>query len=264
MKTDLIQLPLYWLSTLSVEPRSPWNIVKVAFGKNNTNHQVLNNDTLKIFYPRGSYSPSKIPQGGVGFFASPRNVFMSEEVILRYEMFWNDTFNPVLGGKLPGLFLGKGTRAKDTQGASGGKYNANSASVRMAWRKESGSGIPGEAYVYLPKGLQTDAYYKSPSLIENGMYGDSLWRGLFTFYKGVWNNVTMRVKLNQINKLDGELEVAVNGVYHHIENLVWRTSADVFVNSIIFETFFGGSSIKYATPIDTWSYFRNVYVQSLR
>lgn len=240
-----------------------WNIVKIGWGKDNSNHQILEDGTLKVFYPSGSYSPSKFPQGGIGFYASPLDVFPCEKIIMSYEVKFDDTFNPVFGGKLPGLFLSESTNINDMQEASGGKHSDNSASLRIAWRKD----FKGEAYVYIPKN-QTEDYKKLQNYVENEKYGDSLWRGLFKFKKNEWNKVMIKLKVNKFDKNgkpvnNGILEVNINGVMYRFDKLIWRTNENVKITAILFSTFFGGSTEKYATPVDTWSYFRNFRVKNL-
>jgi hypothetical protein len=260
MKSELITLPIQVLALLQnqMSNAAVWNISKIIIGKNNKNHEIVNGDTLKVLYPKGSYSPSKMPQGGIGFYASPREVFPSKEVVLKYEVYFNNTFNPVYGGKLPGLYIGSLT-ARDFKGASGGKYSNTSASIRIAWRKN----LIGEAYLYVPRLYQLEGFERLPGFVRNGKYGDSIWRGAFKFEKELWNKVTIRVKLNDVSKANGELEIDINGGNQRYNEIVWRTNEDVGLREIIFETFFGGSTIKYATPVDTHSYFRNVQIQAL-
>jgi hypothetical protein len=150
------------------------------------------------------------------------------------------------------------------RGSSGGHHSNKTASIRMAWRNEIENQIIGEAYVYLPKQQQIQDYYTIPNLVQNEKYGDSLWRGLFVFKKGQWNTIRIRLKVNSIGKADGELEINVNGQNVMFNRFIWRNIKDVLINAILFETFFGGSTEKYATPVDTWVYFRNVSIQSLR
>jgi hypothetical protein len=68
-----------------------------------------------------SYTPSATdaPQGGISFFATPSSVFMAEDIILRYQVAFHDNFDPVRGGKLPGLFIGPGQTKNDMEGAAG-------------------------------------------------------------------------------------------------------------------------------------------------
>lgn len=259
---NIITLPVYLLSILQ-NATSTWNIVKIAFGKDNKNHMLIdNNTTLKVFYPKGSYSPSKEIVGGIGFFASPQNIFMAEEVILNYEVKFDDTFNPMFGGKLPGLFISNGTSKYNMNGASGGKHS-NSSSCRIAWRSE----LNAEAYIYLPTREQHLNYFQIPNLIQNPVYGDSLWRGIFKFIPNDWNYVSIRLKVNSIQnkipQMNGELEISINNTTQRFDKLIWRVSEDYLISAILFETFFGGSTIQTATPNDTWTYFRNVTIQKV-
>lgn len=260
MKLSPISLPLYLLSNLH-NATSVWNIVKIAFGQNN--HRITPDNTLEVFYPQGSYSPSRSSgSGGIGFFASPRNVFMSDDVRLEYEVKFHPSFDPVFGGKLPGLFIGHGTSRQDMTGASGGVHS-NSSSIRISWRKN----FQAEAYVYLPQPQHPD-YYQIQGFIKNNVYGDSLWRGMLNFERDAWNKVSLRVKLNgfesdETPKTDGLLELSINDNTYTFDKIVFRKSSNYRITALLFETFFGGSTPKYATPVDTWSYFRNVTIMSL-
>lgn len=274
MKSTLITFPLYVLSNLSNfnSTRDNWNIVKPIFGTNINNHEIItcnnsylsckkNEEVIKIFYPNGSYSPSKLPVGGIGFFASPEKIFMTNQVIFKYQVYFDNTFDPNLGGKLPGLFIGNGTGKYNMIGASGGKHY-NTSSCRIAWRNN----LTAEAYIYIPP-QQHPNFYNISNLVLNPRYGHSLWRGLFQFYKYIWNNVSIRLKTNSFtNSLpnyDGELEITINNVTQNFNQLLWRTDREYNINSIIFETFFGGSQPKTATPIDTWSYFKNISIKKI-
>jgi hypothetical protein len=110
-------------------------------------------------------------------------------------------------------------------------------------------------------------YFQIPKIVQNPIYGDSLWRGLFKFKSNDWNYVSMRLKVNSIEdkipKMDGELEISINNITQKFNKLIWRISDDYLISAILFETFFGGSTIKTATPNDTWTYFRNVTIQKL-
>lgn len=261
MRLDWLILP--FTSLVYLQNSGIWNIIKIGWGKDNLNHQILDDGSLKVYYPAGSYSPSKFPQGGIGFYASPQDIFPCEKIILSYEVKFDKTFNPVFGGKLPGLFLSESTNIEDMQEASGGKHNNNTASIRIVWRKS----FDGEAYVYIPKN-QSEDYKNLQNYVENEKYGDSLWRGLFKFNQNEWNKVMIKLKVNSFDKNknpvnNGILEVNINGIKYRFNKLIWRNNPQTKITAILFSTFFGGSSIKYATPIDTWSYFRNFRVKNL-
>lgn len=255
---DLIALPLYLLSILE-KGISDWNIIRVAFGKGNNNHEIINGTVLAVHYPKGSYSPSKLPVGGIGFYSNPDEINMAKEVLLTYQVKFDETFDPVLGGKLPGLFINAGA---NTTGGSGGKHTDN-ASCRIAWR----ANFSAEAYLYLPKSNQIQSQEYESLVIKNGQYGDSLWRHQLRFDSHNWNNVSIQLRLNNLKDnvaiQDGLLQVTINNITQKFDKIIWRTDTKHFINTIIFETFFGGSSPKTATPHDTWTYFQNVQVQKL-
>ena len=286
MKTilKLIVLPLYLLNTLE-KGLSDWNIIRVAFGKGKNNHEIINGTVLRVHYPKGSYSPSKLPVGGIGFYSNPDEINMATEVLLKYQVKFDKTFDPVLGGKLPGLFINTGA---NTTGGSGGKHTDN-ASCRIAWR----ANFSAEAYLYLPTfntdvvrrqgtfntdvvrrqgtfnttSNQTQSQEYNSLVIKNGEYGDSLWRNKLRFDPDNWNDVSIQLRLNNVKDnipiQDGLLQVTINNITQKFDKIIWRTDTKHFINTIIFETFFGGSSPKTATPHDTWTYFQNVQVQKI-
>ena len=241
---------------------SDWDITKILFGIQENNYKVTGqNDTLEVFYPKGSYSPSKDPVGGLGFFSSPKEVLMSEHLVLSYQFKFNDNFEPIYGGKLPGLFL---SRDKfETKGSAGGKIRNNTASIRLAWRKH----FDAEVYVYLPKN-QHEEYFQIQGYRSNGKFGHSLWRTFLNFDKTNWNNVTLEVKLNTINENnvylhDGFMSITINDKNYSFDKFVFRESNETMISSFLFDTFFGGSTIKYATPVDTSIFFKNITLEKI-
>jgi hypothetical protein len=234
-----------------------WNIFKIGHGADNSLHEITKDplnkiDTvLKVKYPKNSFKPSgKIP-GGIGFYASPVTVFPGRKVRFSYELYFDDNFDPVKGGKLPGLFIG-------SPGASGGKHENSKSSCRLMWRKD----MQGEAYVYMPC-KQVDEYQKIPSSVYNPAFGDSLWRGLFKFEHKKWNTVNMLLTLNDDAKTaNGKLELTINGVTQHFDKFLWSVTDSVLAG-ITTDTFFGGGDDSFATPHDTSICFKNFQVEKL-
>ena len=235
-----------------------WNIIKVGHGDSSKLHSIVtdpltnNGEVLRVNYLKGSYNPSADIDGGIGFYASPK-IFPTKSVRLSYELYFADNFDPVKGGKLPGLFIGP-------PGASGGNHDDDNASCRIMWRRN----LEAEAYVYTPC-KQDSSYKKIPNIELNSTYGDSLWRGIFKFKKGVWNKVDMVLTLNTITKgkenADGKLSLTINDKTQEYNKFKW-TITDSIINGITFDTFFGGSSSDWATPKDTSIYFKNFIVNT--
>lgn len=252
----LLSVALLNLTTFS----SVWNITKTIFGESNYYiSSETGEDILKVYYPRGSSSPSKTPVGGIGFYSTPDEINNAMDVVLSYSVKFHSTFEPVLGGKLPGLYISNG---KGTTGGSGGKHT-NNTSCRIAWRSD----FQAEAYVYLPKTInQSESYYRNS--IQNKIFGDSVWRGEFKFDNTTWNNVILRIRLNTFNvynqpNMDGLLELTINNVTRYLDDIILTTDEQSKVQTVIFETFFGGSSPRAVTPNDTWSYFKDVNITKL-
>lgn len=236
-----------------------WNITKVGHGDDNSLHQLAVDpvtklgNVLKVNYPAGSYKPSAPIVGGIGFYASPTSIFPARSVRLSYEVFFPIDFNPVKGGKLPGLFIGP-------PGASGGNHVSNEASCRIMWRKNNPQGgIMTEAYVYLAK-TQDPTYYTIPNQVLDPTYGDSLWRGIFNYNKGSWNKIDMYLTVNSMESgkpnRDGKLTLTINGVTRNFDKFIWTTTGSL-ITGIIFTTFFGGSDSSWATPVATSTYYKN-------
>jgi hypothetical protein len=255
------------LETLKIGPTGDWNIIKVGHGssaKNPELHSIIDfqgDKTLKVNYPAGSYKPSASPIGGIGFYASPPAIFPENEkmVTLSYDVYFDDSFDPVKGGKLPGLFIGE-------PGASGGRHSNNQASARMMWRTADGSDkINAEVYVYISDS-QDSSYKQIPHLVENPTFGDSLWREDIKFNVGQWNRVILKVKLNtfsgkKANK-DGFLSITLNDVTQSFDKLVY-TDIQVPIDGVTTDTFFGGGDSSWATPHDTSTYFKNFVVSKV-
>lgn len=245
-----VSLPVASLATLAISPDTPWNIIKVGHGKEGKLHNVLNNK-LNVLYPKGSYKPSAEPEGGIGFYACPKTVFPCQEVSMSYKFTFGENFDPVKGGKLPGLFIGE-------PGASGGNHPPGCASARLMWREANKDGtIAAEAYVYIPE-KQNDSYSKISGLVRNATYGDSLWRNDLQFNAKGENEILLSIKMNTFkdNKAqnDGSVRLVVNGKYRVYDELVWVDKyADI--EGITFDTFFGGGSADWACKDSTFITF---------
>lgn len=224
-----------------------WNIVRYAYGKEFIT--VIDNSTLKIEYPKSSWSAGD--KGGAIMYMNPCDIFPLKTINFTYEAAFHENFEWVKGGKLNGLWIGE-------IGASGGNHLENGGSIRVSWRSRGKAAI----YLYIPSEQHPD-FYNLSGLVKNDIYGTSLWIDDFQLLPNMtWNNISIFVKLNNVNVFDGVLSVSINNVTRAFNKMNWRTYNDVFINGIVFSTFFGGNDKTWATPQTTWSYLRNFSIVS--
>ncbi|KAH7911904.1 polysaccharide lyase family 14 protein [Hygrophoropsis aurantiaca] len=219
---------------------------------------------MKAFYPKGSYTLTREPKGGISFYApGPDNVDLTtaKEATLGYSVFFEEGFGWQLGGKLPGLY--GGDTAEDSVGCSGGSRSDACFSARLMWRTDGA----GELYTYLPPYTNPEfAANKAvcdvaPKSDCNAEYGASVGRGAFTFVSGQWNTISQRVRLNDAGQANGELELFIGGrSVINVGGLILRDSADGRIRGIQMQTFFGGSEQDFASPKDQSAWFSDFTV----
>ncbi|KAK9764950.1 hypothetical protein K7432_007114 [Basidiobolus ranarum] len=92
----------------------------------------------------------------------------------------------------------------------------------------------------------------------NDVYGQSIGRG-FDFNKGAWNRVALYIQVNTIGKEDGIIQLYLNDtLWLDIREIPFRKEKGIGISSIMFSTFFGGNTPDYATPADTYTYYKNI------
>lgn len=146
---------------------------------------------------------------------------------------------------------------------SGGRRSDACFSARLMWRTAGA----GEFYTYLPP--YTEPAYAAnevqcsvPPFSEcNPTYGASVGRGAFTFPTGVWMTVSERVRLNDIGQANGEIELFVDGQsVISVSGLILRARDAGRLRGIQMQSFFGGSTIEWASPKDQDLYFTDFSV----
>lgn len=212
---------------------------------------------MKATYPEGSYNFQHQPLGGISFYASgPANVDLTtaKEVTLGYSVFFQSGFDFNIGGKLPGIYGGDSDELAVS--CSGGSRDNRCMSVRLMWRTKGA----GEVYTYLPPGYDAnDAVCDiAPFSTCNAQYGASVARGSYTWAAGKWTTVSMRVRLNDVNAQNGEIEMFAGGEsVMSVGGLVLRDSDAGRFRGIMMQTFFGGATSNYASPKDQSAYFKD-------
>lgn len=218
----------------------------------------------EAFYPKGSINPGSTNPGGFGFYLSGPASFAKQlqdgakEVIISYRMMLQKDWQWVKGGKLPGWFGGVGDLAYS---CTGGRQNERCQcfDMRPMWRT---SGL-GELYTYLPLTAGNEDILKKipPKYVGNPEFGLSVGRGAYTWQKaaGNWISVAFRIKLNDVGKTNGEIELWIDGesvIYG--TGLLLRTSDKSIIKGMHFETFFGGHDSDWASPRDQKAWFADI------
>ncbi len=192
---------------------------------------------LRVLYPKGSHGG---PDGGAGW-RYPLGVKADRpSAEVRYTVMFEEGFDFVKGGKLPGLCGGPKT-------ITGGDKvtGAEGWSARIMWRKEGRA----QAYVY---------HMNQPS-----KYGDEFdFPEDIRFIPGQPVQLRIRVTMNKPGQRDGTLKVWWKAADREKEALVvdksdmeWRSVASVGADSILFNTFHGGSDASWAPSRDCHARF---------
>jgi len=111
------------------------------------------------------------------------------------------------------------------------------------WRSDG----QGEFYTYTPPftipGFEVNGKQCSvPPFSEcNPQYGNSVGRGAFGFKAGTRTTVAERVRLNDVGKANGEIELWVNGKsVIKVTGLILRAKSSGRIRGLMMQTFFGG------------------------
>jgi hypothetical protein len=194
---------------------------------------------LRVAFQPGAIGPD---DNGAGWRAPFRSRDTAE---LSYRLRFAPDFEWVKGGKLPGL-------AGGPRNVSGGRRadGTNGWSARLMWRADG----RGEAYVY---------HQHQP-----GDYGESFpFPKDFRFPTDAPIAVRIRVTMNRPGQRDGTLRVwlAVGAGPVRLmvkrTNLAWRSVPTFAVDSLYFETFYGGSGLDWAPTRPGWAEFGDFRVK---
>lgn len=242
--------------SIPLKPReSPWCISGRSSGKGGLSVQ---DGALCIKYSVGQVGSIS----GTTFHAKPDG-FPTTECEITYRVHFNDEWEWKEGGKMPGIFIGP-------PGAAGGNWMPDSGSARVCF-KQGGAGI---AYTYIPLQVcdgkddreKLDAVEgpEFAAAVQHTEKGTHVWRdGVGSLKRGQWNDIRLRVKLNDPNKKNGLLELEINGSKRSLP-LMWRTSPSVQIEGISFASFFGGSSKSASAPENAVARFKDFAYKTRR
>lgn len=193
---------------------------------------------LRVNFAPGEIGPE---DGGAGW----RWPFGRQETAeCRYTLRFSPNFEFVKGGKLPGLCGG-------SENVSGGRPSDghNGFSARLMWRRDG----RGEAYVYHMD--QPDKYGHTFPFPED-----------FRFPLNEPVHVRLAVTMNKPGQKDGTLRVWIQTgsgperLMVEQKDMRWRAEATYGVDSLYFETFYGGGDKSWAPKNPGWAEFSQMKV----
>ncbi len=202
----------------------------------------IGNKSLVVTYPEGESNQGKsqwkLPLNGA-----------YEELFASYRIRFDDGFDFVRGGKLPGLSGG-------ADNTGGNKPNGTDGwSARMMWRTDGSGGSQTNRdtanivqYTYHPD---------QPTQFGDDMRWDDTtpaeWQ---EFESDRWYHLQHRVVMNTPGLHDGIIQAWLDGeMVLDVQDIRFRDIASLKIDNFYFSTFFGGSSAAWETTKDEYVYF---------
>lgn len=208
------------------------------------NNELNGSNSIRVKYDKGGIGPKET---GLSFpveFSQIEKMkeHYFDEIYLCYYLKFEEGFDFVLGGKLPGLMGGC-----DSYTRSGGQQpdGTNGWTMRFMWREEGRLVV----YSYLPRS-------------GNGKYGGKEW-GLdidtgVNLVPGEWYRIEQYIHIGSPGNDDGKLIVWVDGEetinlddirYRDVDNECGK------IGGFYFSTFHGGNTPDWAPSVDSYAQF---------
>lgn len=214
---------------------------KITAGRTNKNTNIVSengNKILKVTYPKGKIGGSSTANWKVKF---PTKACAA----LSYKVKFEENFDFVKGGKLPGLGGGKNNTGKKKPTGFDG------ISARVMWRKDGRM----VSYVYHPNQPRKEGEDFKWTLNGKDVYA----------VLGKWNTIQMQVTVNDIGKKNGRLLAIFNGQQVlNKTDLEFRKTDKFGIDSFLFSTFFGGSNKIWAPKKNQTVYFDDFKVEACK
>lgn len=217
----------------SSQLRSAWEVQKVV-GEGRISYPEPG--VMEVAYAAGgSGGPDTSGASFIGHFVAP----ISAPVMLEFEAWVPESFDPVKGGKFGGGLRG-GWRE-----ASGGADMSHG----LSWSTRTGF-LPDQDNEYI--NLVPYIYVADKPTAMGWMPTQGV-----KIKKGVWASIGIGVALNTPGVADGVLYFAVNGVTVSVPGILYRNDASVLIDAMWFDTFFGGNGPAAAPSTTQFARFRN-------
>lgn len=246
-----------------------WNSPSGSNGVDEGRVSIVNEGSskaMRVEYPAGLFGSGDDKTGAQWKFDFDQGY---EAVELEYRLKFEDGFDFVRGGKLPGLAGGAANSGGNTPNGTDG------FSARMHWRTNGSSGSPLNSNETDRANIAQYLYH--PDQVTNGgVNGDDLdwddgpsgnWE---EFESDRWYHLRHRIILNTpgVNGgeglHDGVVQAWLDGVQVlDIDNIRFRDVESLQIDLMYFSTFFGGGSQSWATSKDEVAYFDDFKITAL-
>jgi hypothetical protein len=147
---------------------------------------------------------------------------------------------------------GGGNTDEGSISCSGGARSDECFSSRFMWRTPTNGVAAGELYTYLPTSFKANEKLCTvpPYSDCNPVYGASVGRGAYQIPTGKWVTLAQRVRLNDVNEANGQIQVFVDGKsVISVNGLVLRNSDAGKIRGVFGQTFFGGALWQLPTSV---------------
>lgn len=194
-------------------------------------------NVLKIRYEANKYG---LGAGGVQWRT---DLGQHEELYVSYSVRFENLFNFVRGGKIPGLVGGHTTSGRKPSGKDffigrmtfGDRGKAHQYVYHLNQRNRHGDGFPWNF-------RQKQRY----------------------FIPGQWHRLENRIRMNTPGKKNGIIQSWFDGELAFEKNdFEFRNDVKLKINQLFFSTFFGGGDIRWATTKEEYAYFDDVIVSKI-
>ena len=226
-----------------------WNTPPFSNGVDEGRVSIVNDGGSKVVavsYPEGLFGSSDSATGAQWILDFDAGY---EAVEIEYRVKFGEGFDFVRGGKLPGLRGGEGN-------VGGNKPDGTDGfTARMHWRTDgsSGSQLASDKanivqYLYHP---DQPTNFGEDFRWDDGPSGQ--WQ---EFESGRWYQLRHQVVMNTPGQHDGIVKAWLDGVQVlDLDNIRFRDTPDLQIDSMYFSTFFGGGSSIWATTKDEVAFF---------
>lgn len=194
------------------------------------------NSFLKVLMPKNHFGPITGAQWKIPLMPK-------DEYFFSYKVRFEDDFDFVKGGKLPGLAGGVIKAGNIPNGDDGWLARM------MYWEKGKLS-----FYVYFPN--------------QSTRWGERLYlknaqQDTLRISKGQWHRITQRIKLNTPEKNDGVLQAWFDGQEaFYTDSILFRKSSELQTDHVSYSVFMGGDDFSWAPSKNQYIYFDDFRISS--